>query len=60
VTVAVPAGSPPTTTPEVGEGKLSVLVEQDHIPPGRVLDKVAVEPTHTFIVPVIAGGVGLT
>ena len=57
--VGVPAEIPvtkPVPVPIVAREVLLLL----HVPPIVTSDKVVVEPTHTFIVPVIAAGTGLT
>lgn len=57
--VSVPAVTPatvPVDEPTVATAGLLLL----HEPPPVLLNKVEVDPTHVLVVPVIAGGFGLT
>jgi hypothetical protein len=44
----------PITTPELGSTVATVVLSLVHVPPVLALSNVTVNPSHTFIVPVIA------
>ena len=55
----VPA-TEPVTTPEVDKAIVALPLLLLHVPPAGVEFNVVVNPTHTFVVPVMVVGFGFT
>jgi hypothetical protein len=58
--IVITPGITPVTTPLPEPTVAYALPLLAHVPPDAALLKVVVPPTHTVVVPVIAGGNGLT
>ncbi len=55
----MPAVTPVTTPVDEPTVAIASLL-LNHVPPDVVFESVAVDPTHAFIVPVVAAGLGFT